>query len=136
MTFKEFLNIYGNSMDCEDVARSMSFDPVVVSMKEFIILYHKAVRLRLTPDNAAEIFMKRFNVDWDCNIDAAEEGLSLTDYYCKHDPYSIVNAEKNAGPNSSANPSPFTTASPITKADLEKYKMPYIVDESEEDKEP
>lgn len=90
MTFTEFIKTHDNlsGKELSSVASGKTFDPEVLSFGNFTKLYHRAVRLGLTPDNAAEVFMKRFNVDFDFNKDAAEAGLSVSDWACKEDPFS------------------------------------------------
>lgn len=88
MTFTQFIDTYGLTYSSAERAEKMEFDPETVGFNEFLKLYHKAVKLGLSPDDA-RVFMKKFNVDYDFNLDAAEEGLSLTDWACKRDPYSI-----------------------------------------------
>lgn len=87
MKFSEFLK-NNDTNDKIKSASTFTFDLEVLSFGEFTRLYHRAVRLGLTPDNAAEVFMKRFNVDFDFNKDAEEAGLSVTEWACKEDPFS------------------------------------------------
>lgn len=88
MKFSEFLK-NNETNDKIKSASTFTFDLEVLSFGEFTKLYHRAVKLGLTPDNAAEVFMKKFNVDFDFNKDAAEAGLpSVSDWACKEDPFS------------------------------------------------
>ncbi len=82
MTFKEFINQYEGTYSCKDKVNTTDFDHDLVSFKEFLELYHRAVRAGITPDNAAEVFIKRFNTEFEFELDAKEEGLSLTDRDC------------------------------------------------------
>lgn len=86
MTFTEFIKTHDNlsGKELSSVASGKTFDPEVLSFGNFTKLYHRAVRLGLTPDNAAEVFMKKFNVDFDFTLDAKAEGLSVADWVCKH----------------------------------------------------
>lgn len=83
MTFSEYLKNNESNLDTKEAAK-ITFDYEVLSFSDFVKLYHKAVKKGLTSDNAAEVFMKKFNVDFDFTLDAKAEGLSVADWVCKH----------------------------------------------------
>ena len=137
MTFTDFLDENENSLNCKREANNTNFDQEIVSLDDFIKLYHKAVRLGLCADDAA-VFKNKFKVDIDTRIDAQREGLSETDWICKNDPHSIWYADKHAEVaerelarkaarnNGYIHKSEGTiSASRITAEDLKRYAMPH-----------
>ena len=87
MNFYEFMKLYVNSPNIKDVASTFDFDPSYMSYRKFVQGFHLAYRLGLCKDDVVD-FKKKFKVDIDTRIDAAREGLSYTDWCCKHDPWS------------------------------------------------
>ena len=132
MTFTEFIETYKHlsGKELASVANGKTFELETVSLSNFKKLQHTAVELGLIPDNAAEVLRNKFNVELDFSLDAKAEGLTVSEWACKRDPYSIANQKKDDTPDE---PGGISFASRITKEDLEKYKIPYIVDEAEDE---